>query len=240
MSQAPPDPNDRTPPSGTQIPRPESAPPPAPQTLQQPPNYPYVMPPPAYPYPLQAPPRSSPTTLSAVLVALYMIVLSIVNACSAMLVLGCGGFLSSVVQPLQAVTNIARGGADNALNDVASSLGWTIEGNTASAAEAIPDVGGIAALAAGLITLLGIISLAIAVALLVSAIGLFLAKRWSYIGAIALNAIFIATQLAGAVIGSVAGIGGLSIFQIIFVILSGVSIVVLLFDENMRRSFLRS
>jgi hypothetical protein len=156
--------------------------------------------------------------VAAILVAIYMMVLSIVTLCPSIAIIGCGGALGGL-------TGTAR-----SFSDVYGRYyGSTSGSQSASAGFLAADV------ASGLITLLGILGLALTVALVVVAIALLAAKSWAWMGTIVLNTIYIGLQLVGGAIG-----GNLNTIQIIFIVLSGGCIFYLLTSQEIRATFGRA
>jgi hypothetical protein len=98
----------------------------------------------------------------------------------------------------------------------------TVAGQSSSAAAA--------GLVSGLIVLLGIVALVLAVAGLVVAVGMFLSKPWSYQGALIVNGVIIALELISLLTG------GLAIWQIVLIVLSGVAIYFLLTDQGAKEA----
>ena len=172
---------------------------------------------------MSQPDSRSGSSVGTILIAIYMMVLSLITLCPSLAIVGCGGIFSGLMGSL-------RGASDS----------FGSGGQTASGAFLAADAVG------GLVVLLGIFGLVLTVALFVYAIGLLSAKPWAYMGAIVLNGAYIGLQLIGAVMGSAAAdlthgvLGGISVVQIIFIVLSGGCIYVLIADREIRATFGRA
>jgi len=103
-------------------------------------------------------------------------------------------------------------------------IGSTQETGSAAAAATV----GAASLLA---TLVGVLSVACGVAAIVVAIGLFMTRPWAYTGALVVNGVVIALELLTLLTG------GLGIFGILFIILSGIAIYFLLTDAPTKQLF---
>ncbi|GAB4458439.1 MAG: hypothetical protein Kow00120_26980 [Anaerolineae bacterium] len=149
-----------------------------------------------------------PNSTVAVLVGVYLILLAAASLCINAILVGCGGVL---------------GGLTVGLAD------WVGQSNAPEAGVGVVALGAVS----GLITVLGIIGLALSVATFVVAAGVFIVKPWAYIGAIVVNGAFIVLQVLTTIVSG----GALGPVNIVLIVLSILAIVGLLVDEDTKRAF---
>lgn len=130
-------------------------------------------------------------TVIAVLAAIYMTLLAIFSFCGSLAVVGLGSLAGGLFSQLGSATTDASASA--ALSEAAS--------------------------ASGFLTIIGIVTLILSIAMLVVAIGVFMKKPWAYQGTLGVNGLYIALVVLGIIAG-----GGLNIVSVVLAIISGVII----------------
>ncbi len=113
------------------------------------------------------------------------------------------------------------------LGSLASSLG-----SVASA----PQSTAVVQAASGIALIIGVIILLVAIAFLAIAVGLFLVKRWAYMGAIVVNVIYVIISIVEILSAQ----SGVSATTILFPALSVVVVILLLVDNDTKRAFGRA
>jgi len=134
---------------------------------------------------MQQPTGKTGSSAATVLIAIYMMALSLVTLCPSITIVGCGGILGSLTSSIPSIV-----GNQNYNNGL-------VAANVAS----------------GLIVFLGVLGLMLTAALIVVGIALLTAKPWAWMGSIVLNAVFIGLQLALA--GLTNNIGAIQVIFII-------------------------
>ena len=146
--------------------------------------------------------QKSGNSTIAVVSAIYMLILAVLNICGSLTLLGLGAF---------------AGGMMGAVNTAIEAEGEEL---SAEAAEALAQAAG----ATGIVTILGVIGLVVAVAALVMAIGIFMKKPWSYMGTIVVNGVYIVLGIVGILTS------GLNPMTLVLMIISAV--IIYLFYSN--------